>query len=81
MELGDPFPSARAFKTLLCSISNKGQLQKLTNLAQNVDAEIVYSVGPHCTNLSTQQVALLSLMPLIPIPMSRQRSSHSSCPV
>lgn len=47
MKLGDPFPSAGAFKTLLCSFSNKGRLQKLifsylTELAQNVDAEIVY---------------------------------------
>ena len=60
MKLDDPFPSAKAFKTLLCSVSNKEQLQKLicshlTDLAQNVNAEIVYSVGPHYTNLSTQQ--------------------------
>ena len=60
MKLGDYSPSATAFKTLLCSISNKGRLQKLicsylTDLAQNVDAEIVYSVGSHCTNLFTQQ--------------------------
>lgn len=60
MKLEDPFPSAKAFKTLLCSISNKGRLQKLichylTDLAQSLDIEIVYSVGPHCTNLSTQQ--------------------------
>ena len=39
MKLGNPFPSAREFKTL---ISNKGRLQKLicsylTDLAQNVD--------------------------------------------
>ena len=27
----------------------------LTYLAESVDAEIVYSVGSHCTNLSTQQ--------------------------
>ncbi|KAJ3603232.1 hypothetical protein NHX12_030974 [Muraenolepis orangiensis] len=50
-----------AFKTLLCSVSNKARLQKricsyLTDLAQNVDAKIVYSVGSHCTNLSTQQL-------------------------
>ena len=60
MKLGNPFPSAREFKTLLCSISNKGWLQKLiccylTDLAQNVDPEILYSVGSHCTNLSAQQ--------------------------
>ena len=28
MKLSDPFPSAEAFKTLLCSVSNKGRLQK-----------------------------------------------------
>ena len=27
----------------------------LANLAQSVDAENIYSVGSHCTNLSTQQ--------------------------
>ena len=60
MKLDDPFPSARALTTLLCSVSNKGRLQKLicsylNDIAQTVDAEIVYSVGSHCTNLSTQQ--------------------------
>ena len=57
MKLGDPFPSATAFKTLLCSVSNKGRLicSYLTDLAQNVDVEIVYSVGSRCTNLSSQQ--------------------------
>ena len=60
MELADPFTCARAFKTLLCSISNKGGLQKLicsylTDLALSVDAEIIYSVRSHCTNVSTQQ--------------------------
>ncbi|KAG0720810.1 hypothetical protein GWK47_047693 [Chionoecetes opilio] len=60
MKLGDPFPSARAFSTLLCSISNKRRLQNLicrylTDLAPRVDAEIIYSVGSNCTNLSTQQ--------------------------
>ena len=39
---------------------NKGRLQKLictylTELAQNVNTEIIYSVGSHCTNLSTKQ--------------------------
>ena len=58
MKLDDPFPSARALTTLLCSVSNKGRLQKLicsylNDIAQTVDAEIVYSVGSHCTNLST----------------------------
>ncbi len=60
IKLDDPFPTAQAFKTLLCSVSNKGRLQKLictylTDLAPNVQAEIVYSVGTHCSNLSTQQ--------------------------
>ena len=60
MKLNDPFPSARAFKTLLCSTSNKERLQKLicrhlTDVAQSVDTEIVYSVGSKCTNLSTQE--------------------------
>jgi hypothetical protein len=50
MKLNDPFPSARAFKTLLCGTSNKGRLQKLicrhlTDLTQSVHAEIAYSVG------------------------------------
>ena len=60
MKLDDSFPAATAFKTLLCSVSNKGRLQKLicsylTDLARNVDVQVVYSVGSHCTNLSTQQ--------------------------
>ena len=60
MKFNDPFPSARAFKTLLCSTSNKGRLQNLicrhlTDLAQSVHAEIIYSVGSDCTNLSTQE--------------------------
>ena len=60
MKLDNPFFSATAFKTLLCIFSNKGWLQELicsylTNLAQNVNAGITYSVGSHCTNLSTQQ--------------------------
>ena len=57
MKFNDPFLSARAFKTLLCSTSNKGRLQKLicrhlTDLAQSVHAEIV---GSDCINLSTQE--------------------------
>ena len=60
MKLNDPFPSAKELKTFLCSASNKGRLQKLihsylTDLAQKTDVEIFYSVGSHCTNLSTQQ--------------------------
>ena len=60
MKLNDPFPSAKELKKFLCSASNKGRLQKLihsylTDLAQKTDVEIFYSVGSHCTNLSTQQ--------------------------
>ena len=60
MELADPFPCARAFKTLLCNVSNKRRLQKLiciylTGLAQSVVAEIIYSVDSHSNNVSTQQ--------------------------
>ena len=45
---------------LLCNNSNKRRLQKLicdylADIAQSVDAEIVYSVGSHCIKLSTQQ--------------------------
>ena len=60
LKLADTFPCATAFKMLLCNVSNKGRLQKLicsflTDLAQSVDAEIIYSVGSHCINVSTQQ--------------------------
>ena len=56
MKLADTFPGARAFKTLLCSVSNKGQLQKWTcSYLTDVDIEIINSVGSHCTNVSTQQ--------------------------
>ena len=60
MKLRDTFPSPKSFKTLLCSTSNKGRLQKLicdylTDIAEKVDVEIVYSVGSQCTNLSTRQ--------------------------
>ena len=56
MKLSDPFPSARAFNTLLCSISNKRRLQKLIcRYLTDLDAEMIYSVASNCTNLSTQQ--------------------------
>ena len=50
---------ANAFKALQCSVRYKGRLQKLifiylTDLAQRVDAELIYSVGSHYTNVSTQ---------------------------
>ena len=46
MKLADHFPCASAFKTLLCSVSNNGRLQKcifsyLIDLTQSVDADIV----------------------------------------
>ncbi len=56
MKLDDPFPSARAFKTLLCSVSNKGRLQKLVHSYLSDLSQ--YSVGPHCTNISTKQSML-----------------------
>ncbi|KAK7084444.1 hypothetical protein SK128_012003, partial [Halocaridina rubra] len=60
MKLVDPFLSARGINTLLCSINNKRLLQNLicrylTDLATSVSAEIIYSVGSKCTNLSAQQ--------------------------
>jgi len=111
MKLRDPLPSAQELKTLLCSDSNKGRLQKLlcdylTNVAESVNVDIAYSVGSHCTNLSTRgpmemynfdqsetdtilfpsthfcaspaTMVLLSLMPVIQMPMSLQLSSRSS---
>ena len=56
MKLDDPLPSAKAFQTLLCGISNNRRLQKLigsclSNLARNVDVEVIHSIGSCCTNL------------------------------
>ena len=58
MNLADPSPVPERSK--YCRVSNKGHLQTLicnylTDLAQGVDAETVYSVGPHSTNVSIQQ--------------------------
>ena len=58
MNLADPSPVPERSKR--CRVSNKGQLQKLicnylTDLAQSVDAETIYSVGPHSTSVSIQQ--------------------------
>ena len=53
MKFNDPFPSA-SIQNLLCGTSNKGRLI-CTHLTQSADAEIVYSVGSDCTNLSTQE--------------------------
>ena len=39
MKFNDPFPSARAFKPLLCSTSNKGRLI-CKHLTQSADAEM-----------------------------------------
>ena len=60
MKLTDTFPSAKAFATLLCSVSNKRRLQKLIctyliDLAKSDGVEMIYSVGSHCTNMTTQQ--------------------------
>ena len=60
MKLEDTFSSDKAFKALLCGNSNKERLKKmicsyLSDLAQSLDTEIVYSVGSHCTSSSTQQ--------------------------
>ena len=58
MNLAEPSPVPERSKR--CRVSNKGQLQKLIcnyliDLAQSVDAETIYSVGPHSTNMSIQQ--------------------------
>ena len=58
VNLADPSPVPERSKRY--RVSNNGQLQKLicnylTDLAQSVDAENIYSVGPHSTNGSTQQ--------------------------
>ena len=60
MKPNDPFPSATAFKTLLCGSSNKRRLQTLVgsylaDFPRNMDVEVIYSVGSHCTNLSNEQ--------------------------
>jgi len=60
MKPSDPFPSATAFKTLLCSGSNKRRMQKLigsylADFARNTNIDVIYSIGSHCTNLSSQQ--------------------------
>ena len=60
MKPSDPFPSATAFKTLLCSSNNKRQIQKLicsylADFARNMNVDVIYSIGSHCTNLSSQQ--------------------------
>ena len=58
MNLADP--SSVPERSKRCRVSNKGQLQTsicnyLTDLAQSVDAESIYSVGPNSTNVPTQQ--------------------------
>ena len=58
MNSADPSPVPERSKR--CRVSNKGQLQKiicnyLTDLAQSVDTDTIYSIGPHSTNMSIQQ--------------------------
>ena len=53
-------PSTVPERSKRCRVSNKGQLQTLicnylTDLAQSVDPETIYSVGPHSNNVSIQQ--------------------------
>ena len=60
MKPSDPFPSATAFKTLFCSSNNKGQIQKLicsylADFARNMNVDVIYSIGSHRANLSSQQ--------------------------
>ena len=60
MKLADPFPCARALKTLLCSVSNKGQLQNLicssylTDVAQRLMQRLSTQLASNA-NVSTQQ--------------------------
>ena len=49
MKLSDPFPSARAFSTLMCSISNKRRMYSDMQIPDWL------TVGSNCTNMSTQQ--------------------------
>ena len=58
MKAGDAFPSAREFKTIMCSSGNKKRLQsmikaQLTDIAQSIKQEVLYSVGEECTSLSS----------------------------
>ena len=54
----DHFPSARVFKTILCSAVNKKRLQaliktQLSEISQSVTQELIYSVGEECVGLSS----------------------------
>ena len=58
MKAGDAFPSAREFKTIMCSSVNKKRLKtmikaQLTGIAQSTKQEVQYSVGEECTSLSS----------------------------
>ena len=60
MKMEDAFPSTAKFSKILCSNSNKMRLQKLVERhliekSNDVNPEIIYSVGTQCTNLTTQQ--------------------------
>ena len=59
MKLGDPFPSAGAFKSMLCSSSNKRPLQAMIcSYLTDVAPQIIYSNQP---NNKCKTTALISL--------------------
>ena len=58
MKSGDMFPSARKFKTILCSAGNKKRLQtlikaQLSETSKSINQELIYSVGDECVSLSS----------------------------
>ncbi|MES9882370.1 MAG: hypothetical protein ABW185_15975 [Sedimenticola sp.] len=61
MKSGDKFPSAREFKTVLCSSGNKKRLQvlikaSLCHVAQSTKQALLYSVGEDCVRLQSGEV-------------------------
>ncbi len=61
MKSNDQFPSARDFKTILCSAGNKKRLQtlikaQLSEISQSINKEMLYSVGEECVSLSSGNV-------------------------
>ena len=53
MKSDDQFPSAREFKTILCSAGNKKRQQnlikaQLSEISQSINQELLYSVGEEC---------------------------------
>ena len=58
MKAGDAFPSAREFKTIMCSSGNTKRLKTMikahiTDIAQSTKQDVLYSVGEECTSLSS----------------------------